>query len=259
MAAVSESAARQREERVLRHLFLVDSAIRQLRVHLPPPFDRDDLHAVGVLGLVAAAQSYQARRNASFKTYAYLKIRGAILDELRARSALPRGQIRKLRRLKECDRRCRKRLGRGARPAELAAASGLAPEEVQQLLAAARASAVLSLDVAGKGQQAPALGEILAAPASADPAEDAARAEQLERLAGALAALAERDRQVLVLYYHEELLLKEIGEVLGVSESRVCQLHARALRRLRRAMERQPLAASCGRGVPADGMAGGAR
>lgn len=233
-------------ELVLEHLYLVGYVISRLKLHLPPPFDEEDLHEVGVVGLVAAARTYDPSRDVTFKTYAYLKIRGAIVDELRSRTPLPRGQVRKLKSLDDITREYFKEHGCAPPVEVLAERSGLSQEEVERLLVSARAASVLSLDYksegAGPGEETPpTLADMVSSPHTLDPGEAAGRAELLERMAEAMMQLPERDRQVLVLYYHDNLLLKEIGAVLGVSESRVCQLHARAIYRLRQAMQSAPV------------------
>ncbi len=201
------------------------------RMSLRPGVDRDDLVGWGMLGLLAAADSWDETRGVRFSTYAYPKIRGAILDELRRADALPRGRREALRDIERIAAELEQELGAPPTPEEIAARSGLSTDAVDELLALARAAFETSLDAESS---AGPLAALLADPRSADPVGTAEWEEMKRLLAAAIQALPEPERTVILLYYAEEMMLRDIGEVLSVSESRVSQIHSKAVYRLNR-------------------------
>jgi RNA polymerase sigma factor for flagellar operon FliA len=223
----------QRNRLVEEYLPLVHHVLGRLTIHLPPTLDREDLFEVGVLGLMQAAQTFNPARGAAFKTHAYTNIRGAILDEIRKHDPIPRSRRDRVRLLGEVERRLSDKLGRSPTPEEMAHDAGLTIEQVEESLVNAHGAAILSLeDQQSEGGEGLTLSNCLKVPRCDDPADLVVRAETKERLAAAILELPERERQVIVLYYAEGLRLKEIGAVLGITESRVCQLHSRAIYRL---------------------------
>jgi RNA polymerase sigma factor FliA len=229
----------QRNRLIEEYLPLVGHVLGRLTIHLPRTLDREDLFDTGVLGLMQAAKTFNPARGAIFKTHAYTVIRGAILDEIRKHDPVPRSRRDRVRRLGAVERTLAERLGRAPTPEEMAVESGLTIDQVEESLINAHGAAVLSLESAASGAQGEdeaRLVQLLSTPKSDDPANRAAEAELKERLGPAILALPERERRVTVLYYAEGLRLKEIGEVLGVTESRVSQIHARALHLLNRAL-----------------------
>jgi RNA polymerase sigma factor for flagellar operon FliA len=221
------------------YLPLVGHVLGRLTIHLPATLDREDLFETGVLGLMNAAQTFNPSKGALFKTHAFTAIRGAILDEIRKHDPVPRSRRDRVKEVAGAEARLHERLHRAPTAEEIAAEAGLAVEQVEESLVHAHGAAMLSLDEAAAksddGGEA-RLVRMLASPAGDDPADRAANAELKARLADAILALPERERRVIVLYYAEDLRLKEIGAVLGVTESRVSQLHARALLALNRAV-----------------------
>lgn len=218
------------EDKLVRqHAELVRRIAHHLAARLPPSVDVDDLIQAGVIGLIEAARNYHPEGGASFETFAGIRIRGAMLDELRQGDWAPRSLHRRMRDIGEAMRRIEQRSGREAQESEVADALGLSIEDYRSALADASRTHMLRLDGAGENGD-----ETLdvAAP-------EAGALDQLEHeafrdaLVTAIDQLPERERQVMALYYDEELNLREIGAVLGVSESRVCQLHGQALSRLR--------------------------
>lgn len=229
----------QRNRLIEEYLPLVGHVLGRLTIHLPRTLDREDLFETGVLGLMQAARTFNPARGALFKTHAYTTIRGAILDEIRKHDPVPRSRRDRVKKLASAERALSDRLGRVATPDELAAETGLTVEQVEESLVHAHGAAVLSLDASagsGSDDDASRLVRLLTTPDADDPARRASEAEMRERLGPAILALPERERRVVVLYYAENLRLKEIGEVLGVTESRVSQIHARALLLLNRAL-----------------------
>jgi len=211
-----------RDELVLRYLPLVRLQAGRLALGLPPQVSREDLLQSGVLGLLEALQRFDPAQGVKFETYASFRIRGAMLDELRRLCWLPRALVKQMRELGKAQTVLAGSLGREPTEAELAREMGVKPEDLHRIVAEINSSALLSLE------------ETL----FNHPAAEAPETVVLEKLVAAeLAAvidkLPERQRVMLALYYQEEMTLKEIGLVLGVSESRVCQLHAHALAQLR--------------------------
>ncbi|HEY8416189.1 MAG TPA: FliA/WhiG family RNA polymerase sigma factor [Thermaerobacter sp.] len=224
------------EALIREHLPLVKYIAGRLVAHLPPQVELDDLISYGVFGLIEAIRRYDPSRGVKFETYAYTRIRGAILDGLRAMDWVPQGLRRRAREVEECYRRLEGRLGRPAEDEEVAAELGLSPEEFDALMQDLARTTVLSLDDLLPGEQEDPVGSVierLADPTAPDPLAAATLADLKRRLARALAELPERERLIVTLYYYEGLTVKEIAEVLGVSPSRVSQLHTRAILRLR--------------------------
>lgn len=212
------------------HAPLVKRIAYHLIARLPASVQVDDLMQAGLIGLLEAARQYDAAQGASFETYAGIRIRGAMLDEIRKNDWAPRSVHRKAREAAQAIHELEKRHGREAHDAEVATALGISLEEYHHILQDASSCRVFSLDDAAEGEQGMVEGLVSDTPS---PLEDMQAAAFRQNLVAAIAALPERERLVLSLYYDEELHLKEIGAVLGVSESRVSQLHGQALARLR--------------------------
>jgi RNA polymerase sigma factor for flagellar operon FliA len=207
---------------VARHADLVKRIAYHLAGRLPPSVEVDDLIQAGMIGLLEAASHYNADRGASFETYAGIRIRGAMIDALRKLDWAPRSVHRKAREAALVTRQIEEREGREARDAEIATALGVPLDEYNQILQDAASCHMASLEEASG-----------IADGGADPEGETGRGALREAIAEAILSLPERERLVMSLYYDEELNLKEIGAVLGVSESRACQLHGQALIRLR--------------------------
>lgn len=213
---------------VLRHADLVKRIAYHLAGRLPPSVEVDDLIQAGMIGLLEAAAHYSADRGASFETYAGIRIRGAMIDALRKLDWAPRSVHRKARDAASAMRAIEEREGREASGAEVAAAMGVPLEEYHRIVQDAASCQVGSLDDSA--------GATDIADHSSDPGGEAEQGALRQAMADAIANLPERERLVMALYYDEELNLKEIGAVLGVSESRACQIHGQALVRLRSRM-----------------------
>ena len=227
---------RRRDAQVEEYLPLVHHVIGRLPFHLPASLDREDLFGVGVLGLMHAAATYDPTKGAAFKTHAYVNIRGAILDELRRHDVVPRSRRDRMKAVARAEADLRDALDRAPTPEEIARASGLTLDQVDDILVNAHGMTVLSVEETAGGSGTSRLIESLKMPSSPDPGEEAVKHELKNDLARAIQELPERERRVIILYYAEDLRLKEIGKIMGVSESRICQLHARALYRLNQAL-----------------------
>lgn len=217
-------------ELVERYAPLVKKIANHLLGRLPDGIELEDLVQTGLIALLDAARQYSAAKGASFETYASIRVRGAMLDEFRNTDWAPRSVYRKQRQLTAAVRAVENRTGAHAEPREIAAELGVPLDEYFKMVVATTSQRMFSLEEAdpdlanGEGDD----GE----PVS-DPATEVESAEFHQAMSEAIRELPEREAMVMSLYYDEELNLKEIGEVLGVSESRVCQIHGQALVRVR--------------------------
>lgn len=216
---------------VARHTDLVRRIAHHLAARLPTSVDVDDLNQAGLIGLLDAARHYDGSAGASFETYAGIRIRGAMVDELRANDWAPRSVHKKVREASEMMRKLEQEFGHAAREADVAARLGISLEEYRAVLQDATQCQMLSIDAPrnddnDEAHQVPDLRSIA-------PAEHLQNAEFQQALAEAIKRLPEKEQLVLSLYYREELKLREIGQVIQVTESRVCQIHGEALTRVR--------------------------
>jgi RNA polymerase sigma factor for flagellar operon FliA len=229
--------APDKEDLVRQHAQLVKRLAFQLMAKLPASVQIDDLVQNGMIGLLDALGRFEEGMGAQFETYAAQRIRGAMLDGLRDNDWVPRGVRREMRRVEEAIHKLEHEHGRPPSEGELAAALGMAIAEYQKLLQEARGHQLIYLEDLAADQDESFLDRNCAGPAPADPAALLEDIDTRRALVSGIEALPEREKTVMALYYDEDLNLKEIGEVLGVTESRVCQLHSQAIARLRVAMQ----------------------
>ncbi|PHS33522.1 MAG: RNA polymerase sigma factor FliA [Methylophaga sp.] len=230
MYSESTTAPRSMDEIIKRHTSLVKRIAYHLIARLPHTVDVDDLIQTGLMGLMDAAQNYDANQGASFETYAGIRIRGSMLDEIRRNDWAPRSVHRKAREISAAIQSIEQEKGRNASDTEIAAALGLSIKEYNQQLHESTGHHVFSLDEFNNGD------EVNAHPISevaSGPVESLQSNGFKDALANAIKTLPDRERLLMGLYYNEELNLKEIGEVLNVSESRVSQIHSQTVIRLR--------------------------
>jgi RNA polymerase sigma factor for flagellar operon FliA len=221
----------ERDKPILDHVPLLRHIVG--RMFVGPGLEREDLYGFGMLGLIAAADSFDLSRGLKFSTYAHPKIRGAILDELRRRDFLPRGQRERVRDLDRAISKLEQEKGLAPTPEEIAAELAVSVEEVDEVLAAARCAGEMSIDSVS---ETPALAALLCDPKSDDPVGSAEWSEMKALLEHAIRELPEQEKSVITLYYAEGMLLREISAILGVTESRVSQIHSKAVYRLNRAL-----------------------
>ena len=225
-----------RDRLILMYAPLVKYVAGRLGSGLPAHIDDGDLVSYGLLGLISAIDRYDPERDIKFETYAIARIRGAIIDELRALDWVPRSVRSRARQIERAIGELEAKLGRTPSDEEIAARVGITLEELEESLTDIARSSIGALDelwsVSGEGDQVSLL-ETLEDPESVRPAEALDESEVKEALADAISRLPEREKIVVTLYYYEELTLREIGEVLGVTESRVSQLHTKAVLRLK--------------------------
>lgn len=218
------------ETLVENHAPLVKRIAAHMRGRLPAGTELDDLIQVGLIALLDSARQYSPTKGASFETFASIRIRGAMLDEVRSSNWAPRSVYRNQRKLSAAIAAVENRTGSHATAKEIAGELGIPLDEYFQMLATTSASRMFSLEQSGIGADTTANAPF---ERNDDPARQLESNEFKEEIIDAIKSLPEREALVLSLYYDEELNLKEIGEVLGVSESRICQIHGQALVRLR--------------------------
>ena len=219
---------------VERHADLVRRIAYHLIGRLPDSVDVNDLIQTGMLGLMEAARHYKDDRGANFETYAGIRIRGAMLDELRRGDWSPRSVHRKSREMAEALASLEKRLGRSAEPAEIAEEMDIPLDEYFRIVQDATQSKMLSADeLTESGALDTASGH------EAAPEKELQHQQLQDSIAEAVENLPKREKILMGLYYEQEMNLREVGEVLGVSESRVCQLHGQALIRIRNKVSQQ--------------------
>jgi len=206
----------------------IEKVARRLARRLPAHVEIDDLISSGVIGLIEAAERFDPERVDRFEAFAEFRIRGAMLDDLRSRDTLSRDMRRLSNELRDATRKLEAQLGRTPDQEEIAQRLGVGVDELYARQQKLSGSSVVGIDDAG-----PDLLERTGDQAAADPFEQTSRHEMTERLVSGIGHLPEKMQQVLSLYYCDNLNLKEIGAVLGVTESRVCQIHGEATRRLR--------------------------
>ena len=219
--------------RVVEHEQLVKRIAFHLMSRLPASVQVDDLIQAGMIGLIEASRKFDPEQGASFETYAGIRIRGAMLDEIRRTDWTPRSVHRKARDVAEAVRKIENEKGRDARDVEVAKVMGLELNEYHKILQDATGCRIFSFEDPGTiGED----GYAQKTEQPNQPLENLQKSDFKAGLATEIKGLPERERLVMALYYDEELNLREIGDILGVSESRVCQIHGQALIRLRARM-----------------------
>src|SRR3954463_2030386 len=224
----AKALAEKRREYAAKFFPYIEKVARRLARRLPAHVEIDDLISSGVIGLIEAAERFDPKRVDRFEAFAEFRIRGAMLDDLRSRDTLSRDMRRLSNELREATRKLESQLGRTPDQEEIAQRLGVGVDELYARQQKLSGSSVVGIDDAG-----PDLLERTGDQTAADPFEQTSRHEMTERLVAGIGHLPEKMQQVLSLYYCENLNLKEIGAVLGVTESRVCQIHGEATKRLR--------------------------
>lgn len=225
---------RLREELILQYAPLVKYVMGRLAISLPAILDYEDILSFGTIGLIEAVERFDDSKGVKFETYAISRIRGSIIDALRSLDRLPRSVRQKAKESADAIVQLSEQLAREPTDEEVAASLGLTPEAYRKHLIDASWITV-SLDAGGGGEDDDDSGGSIdvADPEEADFLREMEHHELIGDLASAIRDLPDREQLILSLYYQEELTMREVSQVLGISESRVCQLHARALTRLR--------------------------
>ncbi len=229
LAIYMSTQAESQDDVVARHAPLVKRIAYHLMSRLPSSIQIEDLIQAGMIGLLEASRNYDETQGASFETYAGIRIRGAMLDEIRKNDWAPRSVHRKARMVAEAVREIENAHGRDARDHEIAESLGMNLEEYYTILQEANGHRVLSMEDIGTGEES----FIDSVSDNAPGILDGLQKADMQRILGdAISSLPERERLVMALYYDEELNLREIGAVMAVSESRVSQIHSQAIIRL---------------------------
>lgn len=218
------------DDLITSNITLVKRIAHHLSARLPDSVELDDLMQAGMIGLLEAAGNFDASRGASFDTYAGIRIRGAMLDEVRKQDWTPRSVYRKQREVSEMIRSIESETGMRADARQVADGLGISLENYYEILRDTAGCRLFSLD---ETMDESAYGRELPSANTETPDQELQHLQQKQEIAKAILKLPEREQLVLSLYYERELNLKEIGSVLGVSESRVCQIHSQATLRLR--------------------------
>ncbi len=236
-AASDQIPAPLKEQIVLEHTPLIRYIVNRIAVRLPSHIDLDDLHNTGVIGLMDAIEKYDPEKNCKFKTYAEFRIKGAILDQLRSLDWVPRSVRQKSRRLERAFGEVEQRLGRSASEDEVADSLGLQIEKFHELINQVRGISLVNLEeirgANSDGDRTGTYADIVEDVHSENPFASLKLSEMKRMIATTIATLPEKERLVISLYYYEDLNMKEIGGILGITESRVCQIHTKAALRLR--------------------------
>ncbi len=237
---------RAREGLILHYSPLVKFVAGRVGAGLPASVDRSDLVSYGIFGLIDAIDKYDQERGVKFETYATTRIRGAIIDELRALDWAPRSIRASAREIERSMAELENRLQRTPTEEELARHMGIPLADLLDSMAEVSSAGVVALDeLLGPSRDSATVGDLVADPSGVDPEQVYQDAESKRVLADAINRLPPRERLVLTLYYYEGLTLAEIGSVLGVTESRVCQIHTKSVMSLRNRMA-EPLRRSGG-------------
>lgn len=224
----------EREELIRSFLPLVKRVVHRLAGRLPAEVDIKEMLNSGIIGLVDALEKYDPRHETNFSTYAQFRIRGAILDSFRIQDWVPRSLRHKAHKLENVYLRLEQEFGRPAEDQEVAKELGVDMDTLQKMLNEVTGVVMLSLEELGFGHGEERLNADESLPTSRpDPLNKLLQGERVEIVARALDRLPEKERLVITLYFYEELNLKEIGEIIGVTESRASQIRSRALLRLR--------------------------
>jgi RNA polymerase sigma factor for flagellar operon FliA len=224
-----------REKIILHYIHLVKYVVGRLVISLPVSINNDDLMGYGIEGLIEAVDRFDPKRGLKFETYAITRIRGAIIDNLRSQDWVPRGVRKRTKELQEAIAKLEQKLGRQPTEIEIAEELNIPKHKLNQLISES-SNLMLSLDEsrdASSSQGTTSLIDTIEDRESPDPQAEYESLELKGNLSKAIGSLPEREKMVIALYYHENMTLKEIGQVISVSESRVCQLHAQAIMRLR--------------------------
>lgn len=227
-----KSNKKVRDTLIVQYIYLTRYVVGRVKVSLPPTFSIEDISSYGVEGLIDAIEKFSPDKGARFETYALMRIRGNIIDKIRSQDFLPRSARKKIKDVKEAQEQLRQRLGRPATSAEVGEVLGLEKEKVDQILA--EDTTITSIyDKKGSSEESVEIIDTIQDTKSLNPQEELEEKDVKKELQYALKKLPERERMIMVLYYHENMTLKEIGETIEVSESRVCQLHAQAIMKLK--------------------------
>lgn len=221
-----------RDTLIVQYIYLIRYVVGRVKVTLPATISIEDIAGYGVEGLINAIERYSPQKNTRFETYALIRIRGSILDRIRSQDFLPRSVRKKIKDIKNAQEHLKQELGRMPTTQEVAGFLDMDPEKVTQILS--EDTTMTSLyDKKGSTDDSVEIIDTIQDTNKLNPQEQAEEKNVKQELEKALRRLPERERIIMVLYYQENMTLKEIGETISMSESRVCQLHAQAIMKLK--------------------------
>ena len=221
-----------RDKLIVQYIYLTRYVIGRIKMNLPQTFTLEDITSYGVEGLITSIERYTPDKGARFETYALMRIRGAIIDKIRSQDWIPRSTRKKIKEIKQIADEMKQKLGRPATPTEIAEACGMEKDKIETIMADdATVSSIY--DKKGLADESVEIIDTIQDDNLVNPLEALVDKDVKQELQTALRRLPERERMIMVLYYHENMTLKEIGEAISISESRVCQLHAQAIMKLK--------------------------
>ena len=220
---------------IIQYIYLIKYVVGRLRISLPNTISTEDIAGYGVEGLIDAIEKFSPERGVKFETYALLRIRGAIIDRIRSLDWIPRGAQKRFKQIHQAIATLQGRLGRQPSADEIAKELDLPKEKVEASMAEMESNTMISLyDKRDSSGESLEIIDTIQDKNIDDPLAQLENRDVKNELSRALGNLPERERMILALYYHENMTLKEIGATLTISESRVCQLHAQAIMKLRK-------------------------
>ncbi len=231
-----EKTQQSREDQLIKHAPLVKRVVTRMAARFPPGVDQEELYQVGMIGLLDAVDKFDPTRDVKFKTYAEFRIKGAILDELRKMDWVPRSVRADTNKHSSAWRELSFELGREPSDQEMAGQMKMSMDEYYEFIRKASPTPLISIEEfkgSSNEEDSVSLLEILSKPGEKDPFSILSLQQMKTKLAEAIGQLEEREQMVLALYYEEEMNLKEIGEILGVIESRVSQIRSKTILKLR--------------------------
>jgi RNA polymerase sigma factor for flagellar operon FliA len=232
---VTPTAPVDEKDLIERYLPLVRNVVDRIKLNVPAHVDADDLYSVGITGLIAAVRKFDPNQGNTFASYAAMRIRGAILDELRRMDWCPRRARARSRKLKNAINDVEQKVGRAATPAEVCAELGLTQKEYEKWVEEAKPVTFIAIDQHADGEEGEgaSLHELLADETDRTGRDHMEKAELLQLLTQRIAELPDIPKKILAMYYFEKMRLAEIAEVFDLTESRICQIHAQTILGLR--------------------------
>ncbi len=221
-----------RDKLIVQYIYLTRYVVGRIKVNIPQSFSYEDVVSYGVEGLIDAIERFAPNKGAKFETYALVRIKGSIIDKVRSQDFLPRSVRRKIKQIHAVTEKLRQQLGRTPTTAEIADFFDTEPDKIEKILAQdVNISSIY--DKKGTAEDSVEIIDSIADEKHQTPDEMMEKKDSKNELEHALKRLPEREKMLLVLYYQQNMTLKEIGEIINVSESRVCQLHSQAIMKLR--------------------------
>lgn len=226
------TSKRLRDQLIVQYIYLTRYVVGRVKVNLPNTFSIEDVTSFGIEGLIDAVEKYTLQKGARFETYALMRIRGTIIDKIRSQDFLPRSARKRIKDVKIVIEKLKQQLGRTPTSNEVGSVMGISAQKVDEILS--EDMTVMSLyDKKGTSDESIEIIDTIEDSKTLNPSEKLEENDTKRELEQALKRLPERERMIMVLYYHQNMTLKDIGEMIEISESRVCQLHAQAIIKLK--------------------------